>query len=97
MAVCAQVTSAGQAAVLGIVRLLAPEELQPHMLASLDALERHPDDEVRCILAELVATLAADAESVPAEADLLPRLLRLATDTAYLVRKVRPTFLSSHF
>jgi hypothetical protein len=92
-AVCAQVTSAGQAAVLGIARLLAPGELRVHVLGSLDALGRHQDDEMRCILAELLAALGAELEGIPVEADVLPRLLRLVGDSAYLVRKARPLSL----
>ncbi|KAK9915287.1 hypothetical protein WJX75_007134 [Coccomyxa subellipsoidea] len=82
-----EVTSAGQAAVLGIARLLAPGELRVHVLGSLDALGRHQDDEMRCILAELLAALGAELEGIPVEADVLPRLLRLVGDSAYLVRK----------
>lgn len=42
-----QVTSAGQAAVLGIVPLLGEEELHLHVLQPLDVLTRHDEDEVR--------------------------------------------------
>ena len=86
-AAAVQVTSAGQAAVLGIARQLPPRDLRTHLLSALAGLERHPEDEVRCILAELAANIGAEIATVSVEADLLPLLLRLASDPAYLVRK----------
>ncbi len=89
-----QVTSAGQAAVLGIARQLAPRDLRTHLLSALAGLEQHPEDEVRCILAELAANIGADITTISVETDLLPLLLRLASDPAYLVRKASSLVLS---
>lgn len=91
-----QVTSAGQAAVLGIARQLAPRDLRTHLLSALAGLEQHPEDEVRCILAELAANIGADITTISVETDLLPLLLRLASDPAYLVRKASSLVLSKH-
>ncbi len=87
---CQQVTTAAQQAVLGMAAQLDTEELRVHVLAPLDALVAHPEDEVGCIMVELLCSLAADVDALPVEAEALPRVLRLSDSTAYLVRKVRP-------
>lgn len=181
-----QVTSAGQAAVVGLVPLLGEEELRLHVLQPLDVLVRHDEDEVgmrpeplhlttttsmlsrvscctcasgsaraalplrpcchqllglpavlsaagpalswvhfspraclqlglaqygmavhllwwacgrglhwdceivqvRCVATELLCTLGSHVEGTPVEAEVLPRVLHMASDDAYLVRKV---------
>lgn len=44
--------------------------------------------QVRCVMAELLCALGAEVEGMPLQTEVLPRVLRLALDPAYLVRKV---------
>jgi hypothetical protein len=39
-------------------------------------------------MAELLCALGAEVEGMPLQTEVLPRVLRLALDPAYLVRKV---------
>lgn len=45
-------------------------------------------EQVRCVMAELLCALGAEVEGMPLQTEVLPRVLRLASDPAYLVRKV---------
>lgn len=81
-------TTAAQQAVLQIAALLNREELLQHVLVALDGLETHEESEVGCIMVELLCALAAEINALPIESEVLPRLLRFADSSVYLLRKV---------
>lgn len=48
---------------------------------------------MRCVVTELLCALGSHVEGAPLETEVLPRVLRMAADEAYLVRKVGRTAL----
>jgi len=83
----AQVAQAGRDAVLGMAAILVPADV-PRLLAALDELACFPDEDVRQSVVIMLAGLTGLLSQRSCTEMLLPRVMRLLEDNAYLVRKV---------
>ena len=70
--------------------ILVPADM-PRLLAALDELSNFPDEDVRQSVVIMLAGLTGLLSQKSCTEMLLPRIMRLLQDTAYLVRKVSPT------
>ena len=82
-----QVAQAGRDAVLGMAAILVPQDM-PRLLAALDELSNFPDEDVRQSVVIMLAGLTGLLSQKSCTELLLPRIMRLLQDNAYLVRKV---------
>lgn len=82
-----QVAQAGRDAVLGMAAILVPADM-PRLLAALDELSNFPDEDVRQSVVIMLAGLTGLLSQKSCTEMLLPRIMRLLQDNAYLVRKV---------
>lgn len=78
---------AGRDAVLGMAAILVPADV-PRLLAALDELVCFPDEDVRQSVVIMLAGLTGLLAQRSCTELLLPRVMRLLEDNAYLVRKV---------
>ena len=67
--------------------ILVPADM-PRLLAALDELSHFPDEDVRQSVVIMLAGLAGLLSQKNCTDLLLPRIMRLLQDSAYLVRKV---------
>ena len=93
-----QVAQAGRDAVLGMAAILVPADV-PRLLAALDELACFPDEDVRQSVVIMLAGLTGLLSQRSCADLLLPRVMKLLEDNAYLVRKVSQLSLpiSAHF
>ena len=84
---CLQVAQAGRDAVLGMAGILVPADV-PRLMAALDELALFPDEDVRQSVVIMLAGLTGLLSQSSCTDMLLPRVMRLLEDSAYLVRKV---------
>lgn len=82
-----QVAQAGRDAVLGMAAILVPADV-PRLLAALDELACFPDEDVRQSVVIMLAGLTGLLSQRSCADLLLPRVMKLLEDNAYLVRKV---------
>lgn len=82
-----QVAQAGRDAVLGMAAILVPADV-PRLLAALDELACFPDEDVRQSVVIMLAGLTGLLSPRSCTDLLLPRVMKLLEDNAYLVRKV---------
>ena len=72
---------------LGMASILVPADV-PRLLAALDELACFPDEDVRQSVVIMLAGLTGLLSQKSCTEMLLPRVMRLLEDNAYLVRKV---------
>lgn len=75
--------------------ILVPADV-PRLLAALDELACFPDEDVRQSVVIMLAGLTGLLSPRSCTEMLLPRVMKLLEDNAYLVRKARPTWRSVH-
>ena len=75
--------------------ILVPADV-PRLLAALDELACFPDEDVRQSVVIMLAGLTGLLSQKSCTEMLLPRVMRLLEDNAYLVRKVTSPLTRSH-